>query len=216
MNDFVKSEKLYVRNEYGFTNNDFIVAICGALDSHPRKNVGLLIEAICAVPSNENVKLVLAGKLSNVINNRLAALSPDLRGRFIMFNKYLTDQELVNLTTAADLICTPYDGYHAPSGIVLRSIKCQTPVLVPDYHWFQFMVEQFRVGWVIPQLTWHDLSFAIIKARAETVPNKSNNNLHLLEQFYSTQNFVAHWMECIEETETFSFDNLLKQMPKQK
>jgi glycosyltransferase involved in cell wall biosynthesis len=141
MNDFVKPEKLYVRNEYGFTDDDFIVAICGALDSHPRKNVGLLIEAICAVPSNENVKLVLAGKLSDVINNRIAALSPDLRGRFILFNKYLTDQELINLTTAADLICTPYDGHHAPSGIVLRAIKCQTPVLVPDYHWFQFMVE---------------------------------------------------------------------------
>jgi hypothetical protein len=69
---------------------------------------------------------------------------------------------------------------------------------------------------VIPQLTWHDLSCAIIKAKAETVPNECNNILPLLEQFYSTQNFVAHWMECIEETEIFSFDNLLKQMPKQK
>ena len=216
MNDFDKLEKQLVRNEYGFTDDDYIVAICGSLDSHPRKNVGLLIEAICAIPGNENIKLVMAGKLSDDITNRLASLSPDLRERFILFNRYLTDQELINLTTAADLICTPYTNHFAPSGIVLRAIKCQTPVLVPNYHWFQFMVKQFRVGWVIPQLTLHELSCAIIKAKSETIPNKPHNFLHLLEQFYSTQNFVAHWMACIEETEMFSFDNLLKKLSEQK
>ena len=141
MNDFDKPEKQPLRKEFGFSDSDFIVAICGALDSHPRKNVGLLIEAICAIPSNESVKLVMAGKLNDKIINSLAGLSENLKKRFILYNKYLTDQELINLTTAADLICTPYTEHFSPSGIILRAIKCRTPVLVSNYHWFKFMVE---------------------------------------------------------------------------
>jgi glycosyltransferase involved in cell wall biosynthesis len=218
MNDFDKPEKQVIRKEYGFSDNDFIVAICGALDSHPRKNIGLLIEAICAIPSNENVKLVMAGKLNDQIIHILARLSADLRMRFILFNKYMTDQELINLTTAADLICTPYSEHFAPSGIVLRAIKCRTPVLVPNYHWFKFMVEEFGIGWVIPQLTLSELSDAITKAKAGTknFGIKSYLKFPLLEQYYSTKNFVAHLMDSIVETEKFSFDDLVKQLSEQK
>jgi glycosyltransferase involved in cell wall biosynthesis len=218
MNDFDKPEKQPLRKEFGFSDSDFIVAICGALDSHPRKNVGLLIEAICAIPSNESVKLVMAGKLNDKIINSLAGLSEDLRKRFILINKYLTDQELINLTTAADLICTPYTEHFAPSGIVLRAIKCRTPVLVPNYHWFEFMVEEFGIGWVIPQLTLAGLSCSIIKAKTDTKTFriKPYFKFPLLEQYYSTKNFVAHWMESVVETEKFSFDDLLKQLSEQK
>jgi hypothetical protein len=211
MNDFIRPDKQSVRKELGFSDNEFIVAICGALDSHPRKNGGLLIEAICAIPSNEDVKLVIAGKVNDDIIQRLTQLSESLRARFILINKYLTDQELINLTTAADLICTPYSGHFAPSGIVLRAVKCRTPVLVPNYHWFQFMVETFGIGWVIPQLTLTELSSAIIRAKTRNLETKPDNALELLEQFYNTNNFVAHWMENIVKTETFSFEALRKQ-----
>jgi hypothetical protein len=148
----------------------------------------------------------------------LAGLSENLKKRFILYNKYLTDQELINLTTAADLICTPYTEHYAPSGIVLRAIKCRTPVLVPNYHWFKFMVEEFGIGWVIPQLTLAGLSGAIIKAKTETKTFgiKPYFKLPLLEKYYSTKNFVSHWMESVVETEKFSFDDLLKQLSEQK
>jgi hypothetical protein len=124
----------------------------------------------------------------------------------------LTDQELINLTTAADLVCTPYAEHYSPSGIVLRAIKCRTPVLVPNYHWFKFMVEEFGIGWVIPQLTLAGLSSSIMEAKKKAIEIQPDNTYRLLEQFYSTKNFVAHWMVSIVETEVFSFDDLLKRL----
>jgi glycosyltransferase involved in cell wall biosynthesis len=214
MNNFCRPEKKVVRDNYHIAEEDYIVAICGSLDSHPRKNTKLLIDAICAIPPKEQIKLVMAGRLSNELTQYIDVLPTELSIRFILINRYLTDKELVNITTTADLICTPYLEHYSPSGIVLRAIKCRTPVLVPNYHWFKFMVETFQVGWLIPELSTESLAQSIQNARTNRVNSLSNDNLEFLERYYSVENFVAHWLSNNDNVKDYSFRQLLTDFTK--
>lgn len=212
MDNIELHNKSYAREYFNIPDKAFIISISGAMDSHPRKNAKLLIDAIGHHLINQQVVLVIAGKLSDEINKYLMTSQVKKEGRLIVIDKYLSDQEITLVTQASDCVCTPYSEHYSPSGIVLRAIKCQVPVIVPNYHWFKYMVEEFGIGWTIPSLTLDDLIVTVNKAYLEmnhhyTYPRNSQ----YLNTYFSETNFLAHWLENInkQEIKKYSFTELL-------
>jgi glycosyltransferase involved in cell wall biosynthesis len=200
MDSIAIMNKLDAKKYFNLPNTAFVISISGALNSHPRKNTKLLIDALSSAVLNKNIVLLMAGKLSDDLQSYVSASPADKEGRIFTVNRYLTDKELTIATCASELVCTPYSEHYSPSGIILRAIKCNVPVLVPNYHWFQFMVENFNIGWTIPVLTQRSLAESIEQAfqkssQVYTLPAANE----LLPKYFSEENFSAHWFQTFDQ-----------------
>jgi glycosyltransferase involved in cell wall biosynthesis len=207
MDTFPLIDKASARVYFGISDDDFVVSISGAISAHPRKNSQLLINALSNNALNKRICLLIGGSLSLDLEQELVGSQAVIDKKIIINNRYLTDQELTTLTCASDLVCTPYTEHFAPSGIVLRAIKCNVPVLVPNYHWFKFMVDTFNIGWTLDELTENAIVKAI-NSIALTGQQISNSSLQrtLIKHYFSEDNFAAHWLSQIEADESVPYD----------
>jgi hypothetical protein len=203
--------KLDAKKYFNLPQNSFVISISGALNSHPRKNTKLLIDALSSSKINKNIVLLMAGMLSDDLQHYVSKSSASNEGRIFTASRYLTDKELTIATCASDIVCTSYSEHYSPSGIVLRAIKCNVPVLVPKYHWFQFMVENFNIGWTIPLLTQDSLIESIKQAHIELGQGHSLPAANkVLAKYFSEENFSAHWFQDFENKSSnlFSLEEL--------
>ena len=175
----------------------------------------VLIRAISKMDqtsSSRKIRLVLAGVLSAELRTFINNLSEQERNALHIIDNYLTDQELINAYLNADLVCTPYKDHYSPSGIVLRAMHYNKPVLVPEYHWFKFMVDNFKVGFTVKDLSEDGLATAIIETvkHLDSFPFREKNQI--AKRFFDTDNFKAHWQYLILKRESknlYSFDQCL-------
>lgn len=203
-------DKISARELLGIPDDVFMVSISGAFNSHPRKNGPLLINALSDQRINKKVCLLIAGNLSAEMKVSIEKSQAFQGKRIFVIDRYLSDEELTTVTCASDLVCTPYSGYYCPSGIVLRAVKCDVPVLVPNYHWFKFMVDTFNIGWTLKTLT----KSTIIDSLNEISEGNSkliniNAQRMLVKKYFSEDNFAAHWLSQFEGNHPYSFEELL-------
>jgi hypothetical protein len=203
-------DKITARGYLGIPDDVFLVSISGSISSHPRKNCPILINALSDKKLNRNVCLLIAGKLSTDIDEYIKKSQAFQNKRIFIIDRYLSDEELTMVTCASDLVCTPYSGHFCPSGIILRAVKCDVPVLVPNYHWFKYMVDTFNIGWKLKALT----KSAIV----ESLNNISEKNSELqnltaqtalIKKYFNEDNFAAHWLLQFEGNKAYSFEELL-------
>lgn len=185
---------------FGLKEGYFYLLACGAMDTHPRKNAMMLIKSVAAISARHKVKLVLAGKLSDEIQAFIDSLDAAQKEKFHIINRFLSDQELMDVTSCVNLVCALYAHHYSPSGIVLRAVKTKTPVLVPNYHWFKYMVEHFKVGYVLDSLDERSVIEKIIQIKKEHIELPFTNRAQLLA-YSSEQNFQAHWRDRLYATE---------------
>jgi len=203
-------DKISARGYLGIPDDVFVVSISGSISSHPRKNCPILINALSDKNLNKNVCLLIAGKLSTGIDEYIKKSQAFQDKRIFIIDRYLSDEELTTVTCASDLVCTPYSGHFCPSGIVLRAVKCDVPVLVPNYHWFKFMVDKFNIGWKLKALT----KSAIVDSLND-ISEKNSQLQHLtaqtvlIKKYFSEDNFAAHWLLQFEGNQVYSFEELL-------
>lgn len=206
--------KQAARALFNLPQHAFVVSISGALNSHPRKNTKLLIDSISSASIQADIVLLAAGKMSAEIKQQIHALSAEQQRRFKVVDRYLSDEEINAVTAASDVVCTPYSGHYAPSGVVLRAIKCNVPVIVPDYHWFKYIIDTFHVGWTIKALDVVNLTSTINQAVREIQSGEytTPTNNAWLKAYFSEENFVNHWLAVIDQTpaNTLSFAQLLE------
>jgi hypothetical protein len=203
-------DKILARDYLGIPEDVFVVSISGSISSHPRKNCRILINALSDKKLNRNVCLLIAGKLSTDIDEYIKKSQAFQEKRIFIIDRYLSDEELTMVTCASDLVCTPYSRHYCPSGIVLRAVKCDVPVLVPNYHWFKFMVNTFNIGWKLKALT----KSAIVDSVNEifeknSKPQRLTIQTTLLKKYFSEDNFAAHWLSQFEGNQVYSFEELL-------
>ncbi|PKG98109.1 glycosyltransferase [Paraglaciecola sp. MB-3u-78] len=203
-------DKISARGLLGIPDDVFVVSISGSINSHPRKNCPLLISALSDQRINKKICLLIAGKLTPDINEYIKKSQAFQDKRIFVMDRYLSDEELTTITCASDLVCTPYSGHYCPSGIVLRAVKCDVPVLVPNYHWFKFMVDTFNIGCTLKTLT----KSTIIDSLNEI--SEGNGKLRnitaqrmLVKKYFSEDNFAAHWLSQFEGYHPYSFEELL-------
>ena len=203
-------DKISARGQLGIPDDVFVVSISGSINSHPRKNCPLLINALSDQGINKKICLLIAGKLTPDINEYIKKSQAFQDKRIFVIDRYLSDEELTTVTCASDLVCTPYSGHYCPSGIVLRAVKCDVPVLVPNYHWFKFMVEKFNIGWTLKALTVSTMIDSLNEI------SEGNNKLQyqkaqrmLVKKYCSEDNFAAHWLSQFEGNQAYSFEQLL-------
>jgi hypothetical protein len=203
-------DKMSARHYFAIPDDAFVVSISGSISSHPRKNCQLLVNAVSNKSINKNICLLIAGKLSTDIEECIKKSKALQDKRIFVIDRYLSDQELTTLTCASDLVCTPYRGHFCPSGIILRAVKCDVPVLVPNYHWFKFMVDKFHIGWTLKALT----ESAMVDALNE-ISEKNYKLQHsavqktAIKQYFDENNFAAHWLSQFEGNQIYSFEELL-------
>ncbi|MFT6907736.1 MAG: hypothetical protein ACJAS1_004420 [Oleiphilaceae bacterium] len=203
-------DKISARSYFAIPDDAFVVSISGSISSHPRKNCPLLINAVSDHRTNKNVCLLIAGKLSTDIDEYIKKSKAFQDKRIFVIDRYLSDQELTTVTCASDLVCTPYSEHFCPSGIVLRAFKCDVPVLVPNYHWFKFMVDKFNIGWTLKALTESAMvdSLNEISEKNRKLQHSTSKNT-LIKQYFSEDNFAAHWLSQFDENQVYSFEELL-------
>jgi hypothetical protein len=208
-------DKMLARRHFAIPEDIFLVSISGSISNHPRKNCQLLINAL----SNESIKkkvcLLVAGNLSVDLDNYIKESKAFQDKRIFVVNRYLSDQELTTITCASDLVCTPYREHFCPSGIVLRAVKCDVPVLVPNYHWFKFMVDTFNIGWTLNALT----ECAVVDSLNDISEKKcelkhTTAQKNLIKQYFDEDNFAAHWLSQFDRSQVYSFEALLTDFSK--
>ncbi|RDV28930.1 glycosyltransferase family 1 protein [Alteromonas aestuariivivens] len=191
------AEKADALKHFGLEKGDFNVLMCGALNSHPRKNTLTLIKSVIQIPPGEKIRLVLAGRISPDILDYIATLPAEQSRKLLVINRFLSDQELMDITHCCNLVCTPYTHHYSPSGIVLRAIKTRTPVLVPNYHWFRYMKDNYGIGYSVETLSEDNIAQAIVDIKNRKKPEPLFGHQQELIDYFSAENFQQHWKAIV-------------------
>lgn len=140
------------------------------------KGVEALIDAFRGMPVNggPSLALVVAGRPSS--RDYVEALRERAGDdhRIDLRFGYLDTEELVRLTTSAELVVLPYRQMHN-SGSILAALSLDTPVLAPDNDVTQALAEEVGAGWVhrfTGDLTAHDLE-ATLEAVRTSPPHRA-------------------------------------------
>lgn len=111
----------------------------------PYKNVDGLLDAFAQTRPDEGLRLMVAGKPGSDPQALIERLDGDPRVASIL--RYLTDAELVQVVTAAELVVLPYREMHN-SGAALAALSLDRPVLVPANETNRLLQQEAGTGWV--------------------------------------------------------------------
>jgi glycosyltransferase involved in cell wall biosynthesis len=160
-----------------------------------RKGVDYLIGACARWRPAEPASIVLAGPLSpqikQLVTNEYRHLVND--GRLIVFDQYLSNEEINACCAAGDLIATPYRPQPHPSAIVLYAATAGKMVLAANSGWLAYMVPKFSLGRLCdpqdPEVFAEALDLALPEAKAYKLSAAAKR----LVEFHRSENFVLEW-----------------------
>jgi beta-1,4-mannosyltransferase len=133
------------------------------------KGVEALIDAFRGMPPDGDpaLALVVAGRPSSPDHVEALRRRAGDDHRIDLRFGYLETDELVRLTTSAELVVLPYRHMHN-SGAILAALSLDTPVLAPDNDVTRALADEVGSGWVhrfTGDLSSHDLAAALRAVR---------------------------------------------------
>ena len=128
----VKKEQY--RTKIGMSQSDVVFCFIGTISEY--KGVSVLLAAMRELlkkKNNSNIKLILAGKVSNNYLNYLLKNYKDVLSdqHIILINKYLSELELSNILGASDFGICPYVNATTPA-TVLDFVSYGLPIVTTD------------------------------------------------------------------------------------
>ncbi|MGP1346958.1 MAG: glycosyltransferase family 4 protein [Phycisphaerales bacterium] len=140
-------EKRGARSRLGLPDDGVLIVSAGVQDR--RKGIHFLVRSLAHLPERtlERTRLVLAGRCTEDIARDLGSLPQRIADRVIRIDRYLSDDELCDALSAADLVATCHPRHMGLSNIALRAVSLERPVLASDWGWLGSMVPRFDLGW---------------------------------------------------------------------
>lgn len=127
-------EKMDIRKEYGFSEDDFLVMFCGRIVEE--KGVRELIKAIKSI-DNDKIKLLIAGE-SNFKNSKktefvkeIEKLSEEIKER-IAFTGFVPNSKLYRIYNIADLQVIPSLWEEAAGLVALEGRACKVKQIITN------------------------------------------------------------------------------------
>jgi len=193
------TNKITARQELDLDQDVFYVGLLGAFAAHPRKNLSLALEAIRLLGTSSPFRVLIAGKLGPRDHELLLTTYRDLLdSKFVrVIDKYLSDFEMGRAISAIDIACIPYSHHYAPSGIAAQAAAAGCPVIVPKYHWFDFAVATYGIGWTFYPLSSDALAKTLVEV-ASLIPDHQlspEGKMWLMKS--SVENFQKLWLQIV-------------------
>jgi glycosyltransferase involved in cell wall biosynthesis len=160
-----------------------------------RKGIDLLLQAFADAALPPGDRLLLVGRadpqIRSLLDGRFAPLVRD--GRVIVFDKYVTDEELERALLASDLVATPYPRHIGSASIVIRAAAAGRPVLGSEFGWSGYVIPKFGLGTTCdvtdPRAIAGSLAAAMETAAAFRLPPAGERFV----RFHGLDNFQAAW-----------------------
>jgi glycosyltransferase involved in cell wall biosynthesis len=171
------------REKWNINSEDKVWMFLGSVT--PYKNIEILIDAFESLTKNKNVKLIIAGKCSNVnylkkITNRIKSSNG-----IIYINKFIEDSEIEQYFKTSDILVTPYDLRSSlNSGSIFLALSLKNLVISSKNGTVKELPEEFIYSYNYKTEEEHrnELMKAIERA-IEDMENKKEFNLKKEEAF---------------------------------
>jgi glycosyltransferase involved in cell wall biosynthesis len=111
-----------------------------------RKGTHLLMDAFCAANLPDDVRLLVAGKLSREMKALFAGAEASGSSDIIVFDEYIGDDVFLKYLDLAQVVAAPYLGHVGSSGIVARAILRKKIVVGSSFGWVGKLLEQYENG----------------------------------------------------------------------
>ena len=116
------------REKLNLNNDDFIFLFFGRI--RPYKGIGNLIKSFKSIHTNENLKLLIVGKVFKPQIKNLLIKSTSEEKRIILKLKKIPDDDIQIYMNASDVIVTPYKDV-LTSGQVILAMSFGKPIIAP-------------------------------------------------------------------------------------
>lgn len=143
-------DKLTPRQRLNLPPDETLIVSAGL--QNRRKGIDRLLEAMAHLSDATlaHTRLVLAGRCDADIAPIIQAMPARITSRIMEINRYLSDDELADALSAADLVATCHPRHMGLSNIALRAASLQRPVLASQWGWLGSIVPRFDLGWAGP------------------------------------------------------------------
>ena len=143
---FAMKNKDKIKEALGLSSQDFVVLYVGRLEA--RKNVDLLIKALCLLKT-ENIVTLIIGKGSK--GDALKELSEHLGlGTRLKFVGNVTDSNLVRIYNASDVFVLP-STYEGMPLTILEAMACGVPVIAAGFSGVENILSNNKNGIILPE-----------------------------------------------------------------
>jgi glycosyltransferase involved in cell wall biosynthesis len=195
----VPMSKSSARESFGLPAQGRVIGAAGLMDR--RKGIDLLMRAFAAASLEDSDRLLLVGKFDQetarirdeVLGRQIA------NGRVVVVDRFVSGSELTNALAAMDLIVISHRRPPAISGILLRALAAQRPVLACDFGWVGRITKTFEAGPVVDVENEPLLAKELASALGASSSYVQSEGARRLVEFNSPQNFKACWTSAIRK-----------------
>ena len=194
------------REKLGIPVEGSYIVEAGVIDK--RKGADYLIHAFSKINTDHDIKLLLAGKLSEDLKVLIDTQYQELvdSKKLIVLDQYLTDDQFISAFLAATIFCLPYRPLERSSGIAVRAAAFGRPMLTSNTGWLGRVVPKYQLGNTCDVTDPEVFSNKILQSLSEANDFKMTPAGKFFTSYHTIGNFRAHWMKRVRHRMGLSED----------
>jgi glycosyltransferase involved in cell wall biosynthesis len=185
-----------LRKKFGISRKTTVLLAFGSII--PRKNLQRCIRALASLPESKPYCLLIAGKGNP---NYIADLQKEYdenstcRHQLIIENTFLSESEIPNYFSIADVVLMPYINFYGSSGVLGHAMRFGKPVIAPKVGLIADLVRRYDLGLTVNPLSQKAIESALIKSENLTIGKAYTDFYHS----HSPDAFAKTILETLSE-----------------
>ena len=187
------------RKKLGIPVEGAYIVEAGVIDK--RKGADYLLQAFSKIDTDQDIKLLLAGKVSEDLKVLLDKQYKEMidKKRLIVLDHYLSDEQFTSAFLAATIFCLPYRHIERSSGIAVRAASFGRPMLTSNTGWLGRVIPKYQLGNTCDVTDPIEFSKNILHSLDEANDYKLTQGGKFFTSFHTIGNFRAHWMKRVRQ-----------------
>ena len=180
------------KRQLGLDVDRYLVACPGAVNISKGSN--LLIDAVLGIEESLGVQLILFGKRSKAIKEKLQGTEND--SRTISIDRFASSEEFELLFSAANMIAVCYPRHVGSASILLRAAAAEKEIIASDWGWIGWATKTFNLGKTCDATSVDSIRNQIVQAvnSSRAVPQQNDTRgAKALLSYHTKENHLAHW-----------------------
>jgi glycosyltransferase involved in cell wall biosynthesis len=187
------------RKKLGIPVNGQYIIEAGVIDK--RKGADYLLQAFSKIETNVDIKLLLAGKVSEELKELLSNQYKKLieNETIIVLDEYLTEDQFTATFLAANIFCLPYRDLDISSGIAVRAAAYRCPLLTSNTGWVGSVIPRYQLGNTCDVTNPTEFSKMILHTLELAKKYQLTQAGKIFTNYHTIDNFRAHWMKRVRQ-----------------